>query len=241
MPAKNSLQHRPVGDYDWTGLGDGLLEQGYGRLPRLLSVAQCRQVSAYYDDPAIAFRKRINMASHGFGRGEYKYFAYPLPDPVQALRKSLYPPLARIANQWNRHLRMEGNWPKTLPGFLRRCHQAEQRRPTPLMLSYQAGDYNCLHQDLYGEVYFPFQVIVLLSKPGRDFLGGELVLVEQRPRMQSRPQVVPMEQGDGIVIPVREKPRMGNRGYHRTQMRHGVSEIGKGGRLTLGIIFHDAA
>jgi hypothetical protein len=186
------------------------------------------------------FRRRIAMARHGYGRGEYKYFAYPLPPLVEALRSSLFPPLAAIANRFNEEMRSDVRYPTRHAEFLERCHRAGQTRSTPLLLRYEAGDYNCLHQDLYGEHVFPLQVAILLSEPGADFTGGEFVLTEQRPRMQSRAEVVPLRQGEGVVFPVRERPVRGTRGVYRVNMRHGVSRLRSGERYTLGLIFHDA-
>jgi hypothetical protein len=192
-----------------------------------------------YDDDR-RFRTRIVMARHGFGSGEYKYFAYPLPDRIAELRAALYPEFARIANRWNMEMGIDVQYPKTHAEFLSRCHEAGQSRPTPLLLQYVAGDYNCLHQDLYGEHVFPLQVAVLLSDPGRDFQGGEFILTEQRPRMQSRAAVVPLRQGDAVVFAVHHRPVRGTRGTYRVNLRHGVSEIRGGQRHTVGIIFHDA-
>jgi hypothetical protein len=215
-------------------------EAGYGVVPAVLSEAQCGSLVDFYTDDSVKFRKRIDMARYNFGRGEYQYFAYPLPALVQELRENFYALLAPIANDWHERLGIESRWPPSLQEFLRRCHARGQTRPTPLLLSYKAGDYNCLHQDLYGETYFPLQVIIQLSRPGVDFDGGELMLVEQRPRMQSRGMVVRPQQGDAVVIPVRERPRRGSRGYHRVSIRHGVSQLSNGQRFTLGLIFHDA-
>jgi len=180
------------------------------------------------------------MARHGFGRGEYKYYGYPLPDIIAALRPALYAALAPIANQWNAALGDKAAYPADHDAYLRRCHQAGQKRPTPLLLRYVAGDYNCLHQDLYGDLYFPLQVAFLLSRPGHDFTGGEFVLTEQRPRMQSRAEVVPLEQGEGVIFAVNQRPMQGTRGFYRVAMRHGVSRLRSGQRFTLGVIFHDA-
>ncbi len=221
-------------------IANELDKRGYALLPKLLSSAQCTELAAMYTDPAIRFRSRINMARYNFGQGEYQYFDYPLPALVQGLRESLYERLAPIANQWNALLGSAHSWPESLEKLTALCHRNGQRRPTPLLLKYACGDFNCLHQDLYGPVHFPLQVIIQLSKPDIDFEGGELLLVEQRPRMQSIGRVVRPEQGDGVVIPVSERPRQGSRGYHRAKMRHGVNEIAKGERHTLGIIFHDA-
>lgn len=225
---------------DWGAIAAQLDEDGYATTPPVLTRAQCRHVAGFFCDERIRFRSTVNMASHNFGRGVYRYFDYPLPPEVRALRGAFYPGLAAIANDWSCRLRQDTQWPSSLPEFTAQCHAAGQCRPTPLMLSYGEGDYNCLHQDLYGTLYFPLQVVVLLSAPGDDFSGGELVLVEQRPRMQSRPMIVPIVQGAAAIVPVRERPRRGVRGYHRCQMRHGVSRINSGRRLTLGLIFHDA-
>ncbi|MGH8223276.1 MAG: 2OG-Fe(II) oxygenase [Woeseiaceae bacterium] len=226
---------------DWEALASQLDDEGYALTPPLLDAATCRSLEASYDDPATRFRSTIDMARFNFGRGQYRYFDYPLPPVVEALRGALYPPLARIANAWARRLGGEADWPEQLERLLSRCHAEGQQRPTPLMLRYGAGDYNCLHQDLYGPIHFPLQVVVLLSEPGRDFEGGELILVEQRPRMQSRPMIPRLAQGTAAIIPVRERPRRGARGYHRVQLRHGVGRVVRGSRTTLGLIFHDAA
>lgn len=216
-----------------------LTANGYTTL-RLLDAATCRQLAALYDDET-RFRSRVVMQRHNFGRGEYKYLAYPLPEPVAALRTALYPPLAAIANGWRTTLREAGRFPATLDAFLAECHAAGQTRPTPLLLRYGPDDFNCLHQDLYGPLVFPLQLTVLLSAPGEDFSGGEFVLVEQRPRAQSRPQVVPLSQGEAVIFPVHHRPAQGTRGPYRVTMRHGVSRVLSGQRHTLGIIFHDAA
>jgi uncharacterized protein len=206
----------------------------------LLPEEQCRALAARYGEDEL-YRSRVVMARHGFGRGEYRYFDYPLPEPVAALRSALYPPLAAIANRWNAALGIETAYPGSLADFLERCHAAGQSRATPLLLQYGQGDYNCLHQDLYGSHVFPLQVACLLSRPGADFTGGEFVLTEQRPRMQSRAEVVPLRQGDAVVFPVHHRPVRGGRGTYRVTMRHGVSRVRSGHRHTLGIIFHDAA
>ena len=224
---------------DWGSIAGDLDARGCATVPGLLGVAQCRELAAAYGDASV-FRKRIVMASHGFGRGEYKYFAYPLPAMVQRLRDSLYPRLAPIANRWNERLGIDTRYPATHAEFLARCHAAGQSRPTPLLLEYGAGDYNCLHQDLYGEHVFPLQVAVLLSNPGTDFSGGEFVLTEQRPRMQSRVEVVPLGRGDGVIFAVHHRPVEGTRGTYRVNLRHGVSRLRGGHRHTLGVIFHDA-
>ena len=209
-------------------------------LPGLLSGAECDATAALYG-PGPAFRSHVVMARHGFGQGEYRYFAYPLPPLVQALRTMLYPRLAPIANRWHERMGIDGRFPDDHAAFLDRCHDAGQKRPTPLLLRYGAGDYNCLHQDLYGEHVFPLQVAVLLAAPGDDFSGGEFVLTEQRPRMQSRAEVVPLGKGDAVVFAVNQRPHRGTRGDYRVAMRHGVSKVRSGHRHTLGIIFHDAA
>jgi hypothetical protein len=212
---------------------------GAAMLERLLAPEECDAVTAMYPDEAT-FRSRVVMAQHGFGRGDYKYFRYPLPKLVEDLRTHLYPRLAPIANRWNEALRIDARYPKSHAEFLQRCHYAGQRRPTPLLLQYGEGDYNCLHQDLYGEHVFPIQVAVLLSEPGRDFAGGDFVLTEQRPRMQSRVEVVPLRQGDAVAFSVHHRPVNGTRGTYRVNLKHGVSRIRRGHRHTLGIIFHDA-
>ncbi|WP_442909760.1 2OG-Fe(II) oxygenase [Hyphomicrobium sp.] len=224
---------------DWQAVEESLDAKGFAVMPRLLSPEACEVVAAIYPEDN-RFRSRIVMARHGFGKGEYKYFAYPLPNPIGALRGSLYPDLARIANRWNMEMGIDVQYPKSHAAFLKRCHDAGQTRPTPLLLQYVAGDYNCLHQDLYGEHVFPLQVAILLSEPGRDFEGGEFVLTEQRPRMQSRAAVVPLRQGDAVVFAVHHRPVRGARGTYRVNLRHGVSEIRAGRRHTVGIIFHDA-
>ena len=213
---------------------------GHAVLPRLLDARQCAELVAMYDEDA-RFRSRVVMARHGFGRGEYRYFAHPLPEPVARLRAALYPPLAKVANRWAEALGSGVQYPGTHDAFLARCRDAGQSRPTPLLLRYGAGDYNCLHQDLYGEHVFPLQVAILLAEPGVDFDGGEFVLTEQRPRMQSRVSVVPLRRGDAVVFAVNERPVQGSRGVYRVRMRHGVSTVGSGNRHTLGIIFHDAS
>lgn len=227
---------------DWAALGDELDAEGAAVLPTLLAPETCRELAAHYaapdDDPR--FRSRVVMSRHGFGRGEYRYFSYPHPPRLAALRAALYPRLAPIANRWHAALGLDVRFPDHHADFLARCHAAGQRRPTPLLLQYGPGDYNCLHQDLYGEHVFPLQVAILLSAPGRDFTGGELVLTEQRPRMQSRPLVVPLAQGDAVLFAVHHRPVAGTRGSYRVQLRHGVSRVRSGQRHTLGIIFHDA-
>jgi hypothetical protein len=221
---------------DETALDD----RGAAVIPALLNADQCAELARCYAR-SEAFRSRVVMARHGFGRGEYQYFRYPLPALVEQLRTALYVPLARIANRWSAALKQTPDYPDALPAFLERCHEAGQRRPTPLLLRYGAGDYNCLHQDLYGEQVFPLQVTVLLSAPGQDFDGGEFVLSEQRPRAQSRVEVVPLAQGDAVIFAVHHRPVQGRRGMHRVTLRHGVSRIRAGERYTLGLVFHDAA
>ncbi|MBA2920763.1 proline hydroxylase [Sphingomonas sp. MAH-20] len=213
--------------------------QGCAVLPELLSREACAEARKWWTEESL-FRSRVDMARHGFGQGEYRYFAYPLPDRVAKLREQLYPSLAAIANRWAERLGQDRRFPESHAAFLTECHAAGQGRPTPLILRYQAGDWNALHQDVYGDHVFPLQVAVLLSAPGRDFEGGEFVLTEQRPRMQSRAEVVPLAHGDAVVFPVRERPVRGSRGDYRVQMRHGVSRVRSGLRFTLGIIFHDA-
>jgi uncharacterized protein len=224
---------------DWARIGDDLAAHGCATFGPVLSAERCAALAALYpeDDP---FRSRVIMARHGFGRGEYKYFAYPLPDLVAALRTELYPPLASIANCWNEMLGIDVAYPDSHAAYLARCKRAGQAKPTPLLLQYGEGDFNCLHQDIYGEHVFPLQITLLLSQPGRDFEGGEFVLTEQRPRMQSRAEVVPLRQGEGVIFPVHHRPVQGAKGVYRVNMRHGVSRLRSGRRHTLGVIFHDA-
>jgi len=224
---------------DWPALSASLDGDGYAVLPPLLSRDECASLRAAYED-GTRFRSRVVMARHGFGRGEYKYFCYPLPEVVAELRTALYPPLAAVANRWNEAMGVERRYPLDHAAYLRRCHRAGQTKPTPLLLRYGEGDYNCLHQDLYGEQVFPLQATLLLSDPEREFRGGEFVLTEQRPRMQSRAMVVPLVEGGGVIFPVHHRPVHGSRGYYRVNFRHGVSRIRTGHRDTLGIIFHDA-
>ncbi len=225
---------------DWDRTAADLDAGGCAAIEGLLSPDECSRLAAAYDDES-AFRSCVVMARHGFGRGEYKYFAYPLPELVAGLRAALYPQLTGIANRWHESMGMDARFPEDHAAFLRRCHGAGQTRPTPLLLRYAQGDYNCLHQDLYGEHVFPLQVAILLSEPGKDFEGGEFVLTEQRPRMQSKVSVVPLAQGSAVVFAVNNRPAQGTRGTYRVKMRHGVSRIRAGQRHTLGIIFHDAA
>ena len=221
-------------------IDDALQAEGCAIVRGLLPPSQCREIASLYGD-AERFRSRVVMARHGFGRGEYQYFAYPLPEPIGELRSALYPQRAEIANRWNAAMGIATRYPAEHAEFLARCHRAGQTRPTPLLLRYREGDYNCLHQDLYGEHVFPLQVAILLSRPGVDFEGGEFVLTEQRPRMQTRPQVLDLRQGDAAVFAVHQRPVAGTRGAYRVNMRHGVSKLRAGERFTLGIIFHDAA
>ena len=229
-----------VARIDWNAVGTELDAEGCAVLPGLLQRDECEALRGLYDDDA-RFRSRVIMARHGYGRGEYRYFAYPLPSLVAAWRGALYPRLVPVANRWNEALGSPVRFPAAHADFLARCHAAGQGRPTPLLLRYGVGDYNCLHQDLYGEHVFPLQVVMLLAAPGREFDGGELVLTEQRPRMQSRPLVLPLGQGDAAVIAVERRPMQGTRGTYRVAMRHGVAKLRRGARHTLGIIFHDAA
>ncbi len=226
--------------YDWGAIAASLDADGWARLPQLLRSRECTALRALYAD-ASRFRSTVDMARHGFGRGEYRYFAHPLPPLVTALRESLYPPLAATARDWAQRLRRDSaQFPPTLREFLARCHDAGQRRPTPLLLRYVAGDWNALHQDLYGAVAFPLQVLVVLSAYGADYEGGEVVLVEQRPRAQSRAMAITVQRGEGLVFTNRERPVRGARGDYRVVMRHAVSRLTSGSRTTLGVIFHDA-
>ncbi len=224
---------------DWTDIAGELDVQGCAVLGALLSPQECEALASLYADNQ-GFRSRVVMGQHGFGRGEYRYFSYPLPEMVGRLRTAIYPRLAPIANRWNVAMGIDVHFPDTHAAFIERCHMAGQQRPTPLLLQYGEDDYNCLHQDLYGAHVFPLQVAILLSQPERDFTGGEFVLTEQRPRMQSRPEIVPLRQGDAVVFAVHHRPLQGSRGVYRVNMRHGVSRVRGGHRHTLGIIFHDA-
>jgi hypothetical protein len=228
-----------IGTLDWPTIEAGLDADGSAVLPALLSAEECRAAVSLYGQPEL-FRSRVVMERHGYGRGEYQYFAYPLPGTVEALRHELYQRLAPAANRWNASMANAVRYPATHDDFRKRCHDACQTRPTPLLLQYGPGDFNCLHQDIYGEHVFPIQVAILLSEPERDFTGGAFVLTEQRPRMQSRAEVVSLRQGDAVAFAVRERPVQGARGSYRVQMRHGVSRVRSGQRHTLGIIFHDA-
>jgi hypothetical protein len=229
----------PAGQHDWQRLEDDLNQRGNAIIENLLSPAECIEFAALYSD-SRRFRSRVVMARHNFGLGEYKYFGYPLPDRLADLRSTLYARLAPIANRWHARMKLDTRFPNVHDDFIKRCHDAGQKRATPLLLKYHAGDFNCLHQDLYGEHVFPIQVAILLSNPQNDFTGGEFVLTEQRPRMQSRPEVVSLAQGDAVMFAVHQRPVRGSRGDYRVNMRHGVSRLRSGERQTLGIIFHDA-
>ena len=231
-----SLAHM---EQDWQRTATELDEQGWALLPGLMDDADCDRIAGLYDRDE-AFRSRVVMARHGFGKGEYRYFAYPLPGAIETLRTALYPPLAEIANGWQAWLGREARFPDDHASYVEHCHAHGQTRPTPLLLRYGPGDYNCLHQDLYGDEVFPLQVAVLLSRPHMDFTGGEFVLTEQRPRMQSRVMVIPLGKGDGVVFAVNSRPVKGTRGNYQVKMRHGVSRLLTGQRHVLGIIFHDA-
>jgi hypothetical protein len=228
-----------VDTYDWSSISAHLDAHGWAMLPQLLTAAECAAIAGLYGDDRH-FRSHIVMARHGFGRGEYKYFAYPLPEKIADLRTALYPRLAPIANRWNESMDINVRYPDRHADFIERCHKAGQTRPTPLLLQYGEGDFNALHQDVYGEHVFPLQAAILLSAPEQDFTGGEFVLIEQRPRMQSRAEVVPLGRGDGVVWAVRHRPVVGTRGTYRVNMRHGVSRLRSGHRHTAGVIFHDA-
>jgi len=224
---------------DWASASTHLDGYGWAMLRQLLTADECETIAGLYEDDR-RFRSHVVMASHGFGRGEYKYFTYPLPGIVADLRRTIYPHLAPIANRWNESMRIHVRYPDTHAEFIARCHEAGQRRPTPLLLQYATGDYNALHQDLYGEHVFPLQLTILLSEPEQDFTGGEFVLIEQRPRMQSRAEVVPLRRGDAVVFAVHHRPVHGTRGTYRVNLRHGVSRLRSGHRHTVGVIFHDA-
>jgi uncharacterized protein len=237
-PVTQALASR-VRSLDWTRIADELASRGCATTGSLLAGEECTSLARLYAEEA-PFRSRVVMARHGFGRGEYKYFAYPLPVLVATLRTELYPPLAALANRWNESLGVDLRYPDAHAAYLVRCRKAGQAKPTPLLLQYGPDDYNCLHQDIYGEHVFPLQATFLLSEPGRDFTGGEFVLTEQRPRMQSRAEVVPLHRGEGVIFPVHHRPVQGARGVYRVNMRHGVSRLRSGRRHTLGVIFHDA-
>ena len=230
---------RRIADYDWAAIGNDLDGFGCAVLPSLLAADECDDIAALYPHEEH-FRSHIHMARHGFGRGEYRYFKYPLPALIAELRTALYARVATFANVWNERMKIATRYPKAHADYLRLCHKAGQTRPTPLLLQYTAGDFNCLHQDLYGEFAFPLQATVLLSAPNDDFTGGEFVLTEQRPRMQSRVEVVPLAQGDAVIFAVHNRPVRGTKGSYRVNLRHGVSRVRSGRRHTLGIIFHDA-
>jgi uncharacterized protein len=228
-----------VAALDWQDLTTQLDGFGNAVIEGLLMPEECRQIAELYSHEQH-FRSHIRMARHGFGKGEYRYFKYPLPDPIASLRTTLYPPLAAVANRWNERMNLDQRYPVRHAEFLKQCHEAGQTRPTPLLLQYIPGDFNCLHQDIYGDLAFPLQVAILLSKPAEDFTGGEFVLTEQRPRMQSRAEVVPLAQGDAVVFAVHNRPVQGTRNNYRVNLRHGVSRLRSGIRHTVGIIFHDA-
>jgi hypothetical protein len=234
---KSAQQH--VDAYDWSGIGAELNASGCAVLPKLVTATECDDIAALYPREEH-FRSHVHMARHGFGKGEYRYFKYPLPDLIAGLRTALYARAAAVANEWNARTKVDTRYPSKHAKYLKLCHDAGQTRPTPLLLQYAAGDFNCLHQDLYGELAFPLQVTVLLSAPDRDFTGGEFVLTEQRPRMQSRVEVVPLQQGDAVLFAVHNRPVQGTKGVYRVNLRHGVSRLRSGRRHTLGIIFHDA-
>lgn len=236
--ADSGLEQRAKGA-EWDRIQSDLDGQGFAVIEGLVSPEECRDFTSLYAHDSL-FRKHVIMARHGYGRGEYKYFDYPLPEPIASLRSAAYPPLAQLANRWNADMGIDIRYPAQHGDFLERCREAGQSAATPLLLRYGPGDFNCLHQDLYGEHFFPLQMAILLSEPGEDFSGGEFVLTEQRPRMQSRAAVVPLTQGDAVIFPVRHRPAKGTRGFYRLNVKHGVSEIRTGQRTTLGLIFHDA-
>jgi uncharacterized protein len=237
IPLRNAVDR--IKTLDWERISRDLDAQGYAIFERVLSADECQVLVQLYSKDGL-FRSRVVMSRHGFGRGEYKYFNYPLPEIIAELRTAIYPQLAPIANRWNSSMGIGVRYPEKHADFIKRCHDAGQLRPTPLLLQYGEGDYNCLHQDLYGEHVFPIQVTILLSEPGRDFTGGEFVLTEQRPRMQSRAEVVPLRQGDAVAFAVHRRPVQGTRGTYRVNLRHGVSRLRSGHRHSVGIIFHDA-
>jgi hypothetical protein len=238
MASPNNMADR-IRAIDWEQVSHDLDAQGSAMIERLLSPEECERLADLYSQDE-KFRSRVVMARHGFGRGEYKYFKYPLPNLIEGARTVLYPHLVPIANRWNTAMGVDVRYPEKHADFIERCHQAGQTKPTPLLLQYGVDDYNCLHQDLYGEHVFPLQLTILLSKPERDFTGGEFVMTEQRPRMQSRPEVVPLQQGDAVLFAVNQRPVQGSRGVYRVTLRHGVSRVRSGHRHTAGIIFHDA-
>lgn len=230
---------RRVAAVDWLAVAAALDERGFATVPGLLTPVECKALRGLYDDRE-RFRSKVVMQRHAFGRGEYKYFAYPLPPVVAALRQAVYPMLAPVADRWHERLKRDTRFPPTLDAYLKQCHAAGQERPTPLMLKYGPGDYNCLHQDLYGDLVFPLQLTVLLSDPSTDFDGGQFLLVEQRPRRQSRGEAIALAQGEAVIFAVSDLPVAGARGYYRARMRHGVGTVRRGERFTLGVIFHDA-
>lgn len=232
--------HHKIAKVNWSAVTDSLHSKGYAHIPQVLAPQECREMIAAYHDDAL-YRKTIIMENHGYGRGEYKYFNYPLPPTVQLLRELVYPQIAPVANKWMEVLGINKQFPGTLAELTTLCHEHNQQRPTPLILKYTEGGYNALHQDLYGEVFFPMQMVICLSQPDQDFEGGEFVLVEQRPRMQSKPIVLKPQQGDMLIFTTNFRPVQGSRGYYRLNMRHGVSEVTSGERYTLGVIFHDAS
>lgn len=234
------MKTRQIDRNEWAAVGEAVDADGYAVIDGLLTSQACVSLAAKYEDDDL-FRSRVIMARHGFGRGEYQYFRYPLPDIVSEIRTAAYPYLAELANRWQSALDIDSRYPPDHGAFLAACHDAGQPKPTPLLLKYGAGDYNCLHQDRYGDILFPLQMTVLLSDPGTDFTGGEFALTEQRPRMQSRVSVVPLRRGDAVVFPVQQRPVEGTRGVYRVNLRHGVSRVRSGTRFTLGVIFHDAA
>jgi len=238
-PAAVRSAEERLATYDWDAFATELGNFGCAVLERILTPAECKEIAALYPHEAH-FRSHVHMARHGFGKGEYRYFNYPLPDLIGGLRAALYPRLASVANDWNERMGIDRRYPAAHGDFLRQCHDAGQTRPTPLLLQYVPGDFSCLHQDLYGELSFPLQVAFLLSEPGKDFTGGEFVLTEQRPRMQSRAEVVPLRQGNAVAFAVHNRPVRGSKGNYRVNLRHGVSRVRSGQRHTVGIIFHDA-
>jgi hypothetical protein len=233
-----SPAHR-IEQHDWNCIAEDLSARGSAVVEGVLSPEECRDLAALYPDDR-RFRSRVIMSRHGFGKGEYKYFSYPLPVTINDLRTALYARLVPIANRWNERMGIDTRYPAEHKDFVSLCHKAGQQRPTPLLLQYDPGDFNCLHQDLYGELAFPLRVTILLSEPGREFTGGEFVITEQRPRMQSRPEVVPLRQGDAVIFAVHHRPVDGTRGVYRVNLRHGVSRLRSGRRHTVGLIFHDA-
>lgn len=238
VSATQSITDR-IEAFDWQGISRSMDERGSAIIERLLSSDECRSLAALYPEEDT-FRSRVVMERHGFGRGEYKYFAYPLPNIMSRLRSAFYSRLVSTANRWNAAMGITVRYPEKHADFLARCHATGQVRPTPLLLKYGADDYNCLHQDLYGAHVFPLQVAILLSEPAADFSGGEFIITEQRPRMQSRPEVIPLRQGDAVIFAVQHRPVQGKRGAYRVNLRHGVSRVRSGTRLTAGVIFHDA-